>query len=146
MFDQIRAKTAALNEQIAALRKEAADQIKPLLQEFMKDHPQVKQVKWAQYTPHFNDGDACVFGVSEFGFFFEGDDLEESHYEGELPWQGYKAEWEKSAVCSFETYTACKELAKELGSMDDVLETLFGDHVQVAVTEGGVSVDEYDHD
>jgi hypothetical protein len=146
MFDEIRAKTTALNEQIAVLRKEAADQTKPLLQEFMREHPQVKQIKWAQYTPYFNDGDPCVSGVSDFGFFFEGDDLDVSHYEGDLPWRGYSPEWEKASVCSKETYDACLSLAKELGGMDDVLETLFGDHVQVSVTPDGVSVDEYDHD
>lgn len=145
MFEQIRAKTAALNEQIEALRKEAADQVKPLLQEFMKDNPQVKAIKWAQYTPYFNDGDPCNFGVSEFGFFFEGDDLDGSHYDGEMPWRGYEG-WEKAPVCSPETHGACIALAKELGSMDDVLETLFGDHVQVCVTADGVDVDEYDHD
>ena len=145
MSEQIRAKTASLNEQIAALRKEAADQVKPLLQEFMKDHPEVKGIKWAQYTPYFNDGDPCTFSVSAFGFFFEGDDLDGSHYDGELPWRGYEG-WDKANVCSLETHDACVALAKELGNMEDVLETLFGDHVSVSVTPDGVSVDEYDHD
>lgn len=145
MFEQIRAKTAALNEQIVALQKEAASQIKPLLQEFVTANPQVKAIKWAQYTPHFNDGEPCVFGVSEFGFFFEGDDLDESHYEGELPWRGYEG-WDKAGVCSLETYEACKGLARELSSMEDALKTLFGDHVQVSVTADGVDVEEYDHD
>jgi hypothetical protein len=121
--------------------------VKPMLQGFITDNPQVKAIKWAQYTPYFNDGEACTFGVSDFGFFFEGDEFEDlSHYDGELPWRGYSSEWDKAAVCSSETYEACKSLARELGGMDDVLETLFGDHVSVTVTPDGVSVDEYDHD
>jgi hypothetical protein len=144
MFKEIRAKTAELNQQIQALQKEAASQIKQLLQEFITTHSQVKAIKWTQYTPHFNDGEPCVFGVSEFGFFFEGDDLDASHYDGELPYR-YE-DWEKRDVCSPETLAACDGLASELGRMEDALKTLFGDHVQVNVTADGVDVEEYDHD
>jgi hypothetical protein len=143
MFDQIRAKTAALNEQIAALQKEAAGQIKPLLQEFITAHPQVKQVAWTQYTPYFNDGESCVFSVHGFGFYFEGDNLEDHLYEHEL----YRYEnFDKKEVCSPETHAACLTLEKDLNSVQDALKALFGDHVTVIVNADGVSVDEYDHD
>lgn len=36
--------------------------------------PQVEAIKWAQYTPYFNDGDECVFAVHEPGVVFEGQD------------------------------------------------------------------------
>ena len=145
MFDQIRAKTAALNEQIAALRQEAADMIKPMLSEFIKSNPQVKAVSWSQYTPYFNDGDPCTFSVNEPYFFFEGDDPEES--DGYDTWSMSRAEYAPPAEsCSPETRQACSELASELGSLTDALETLFGDHVKVIVTAEGVSVDEYSHD
>lgn len=29
------------------------------------EFPQIKSVSWAQYTPYFNDGDECIFGVNE---------------------------------------------------------------------------------
>lgn len=141
MFDQIRAKTAALNEQIAALQKEAADMIKPMLSEFIKANPQVEQVYWTQYTPYFNDGDPCVFSVNEPYFVFVGDDEE---YDA---WSIGKAKYAPAQdVCSAETAAACSALAKELGSLDGPLETLFGDHVKVIVTADGVDVDEYSHD
>lgn len=145
MFDQIRAKTAALNEQIAALQKEAAEMVKPMLSEFIKANPQVKAVSWSQYTPYFNDGDPCTFSVNEPYFFFGEDDPEED--EGHDTWSMNSKEYGPSPdVCSAETKAACSALAKELGGLDDALETLFGDHVKVIVTADGVSVDEYSHD
>ena len=76
---------------------------------------------------------------------FEGDDIEASHYDGDLPWRGYEG-WDKADVCSLETYEACRGLAAELSGMEDALETLFGDHVVVCVTADGVETEEYDHD
>lgn len=32
---------------------------------FFAKYPMVEKVSWTQYTPYFNDGDACVFGVNE---------------------------------------------------------------------------------
>jgi len=34
--------------------------------------PRVKAVVWDQYTPYFNDGDACIFSVREPRIIFEG--------------------------------------------------------------------------
>jgi hypothetical protein len=114
-----------------------------MLQEFMKEHPQVKQIKWTQYTPYFNDGDACEFSVNCIGFYFEGDDIEEPDYDFEL----YRYDnFEKKEVCSFETFRACKDLEKELQEASAELETIFGDHVEVTVKADGVEVEEYDHD
>ena len=44
-FAEIRAKTDALQEQVKKLTEEAAADSKPLLQQFLVDHPQVIQVK-----------------------------------------------------------------------------------------------------
>src|SRR5688572_27883088 len=34
------------------------------LQEWLEDHPEIQQISWTQYTPYFNDGDECTFGVN----------------------------------------------------------------------------------
>jgi hypothetical protein len=133
------------NEQIKKLQQESAALVKPLLQSFVKEHPQVKQVKWVQYTPYFNDGEACEFGVHSFGFYFDGDDLDDSRYEFEL-YGEYDKYFKKKEACSRETYEACLALERELNQVGDALLTLFGDHVEVIVTESGVEVEEYDHD
>ncbi|UIF90929.1 hypothetical protein [Cupriavidus sp. UYPR2.512] len=146
VVEQFKAVAARNNEQIAKLREESAALIKPLLQDFIKQNPEVKQIKWAQYTPYFNDGDTCTFGLHSFGFYFEGDDLSESRYEFELStWQGYD-KFEKREACSRETWDNCVALEKQLNSVGSELESIFGDHVEVVVTPDGVEVEEYDHD
>lgn len=144
MFDAIVSKTKAMREQMDALRKEAAEQVKPLLSEFIKANPQVKAVKWTQYTPYFNDGDPCTFSIHEPEFYFEGGDLDGDGYSA---WCFGHADYRPSYdVCSAATAEACKSVAKALEGIEEALEECFGDHVKVIVTAEGVSVDEYDHD
>lgn len=131
------------SEQIKKLREESAALVKPLLQQFITDFPEVRQVRWTQYSPYFNDGEACVFSLHTFGFYFEGDDLDDSVYEHEI----YRYEdFDKKEVCSPETFSACCELERQLRQVEGELESLFGDHAQVTVTADGVDVEEYDHD
>lgn len=148
MFAEIKAKSAALQSQIAALRVEAAALVKPMLSEFIKQNPEVKAVKWTQYTPYFNDGDACTFCVNDPYFFFEG--VEDNNPEEDDGFDAWSMSSEKygppADAVSAKTKKACAELAAELCGISDALEQLFGDHVQVIVTASGVTVDEYDHD
>lgn len=150
-FDSIRQKTAALQEQIKALQAEAAEQIKPLLMQFIVDNPQVESVRWTQYTPYFNDGDTCEFGVNEPQFKFvsheDGGDYEDGFFD--LPYQyDPSRDYYKSfcEACPRELYVKCQALSKELSGLEDALKTLFGDHVRVIVTKDGVEVEEYEHD
>lgn len=153
MFEAILAKTATMRAQMDALRKEAAEQVKPLLSEFVKSNPQVKAVKWTQYTPYFNDGDTCTFGINAPEFFFHdtagNDDEDEDDAEGYGAWnlKPERDQWSPSVeVCSPETAAACVKLAEALDGIEEALEECFGDHVKVIVTANGVEVDEYDHD
>ena len=40
------------------------DSLKPFFLQLFEAHPDAQVVRWYQYTPHFNDGDPCVFGVA----------------------------------------------------------------------------------
>jgi hypothetical protein len=121
--------------------------VKPLLQEFIKSNPEVKQIKWTQYTPYFNDGEACVFGVRGFGFYFDGDDLDDHWGDHEI-YGEYDSKYnaDTRAKCTKATYEACMNLESELHKLQDSLQDLFGDHVEVTVTADGVETSEYDHD
>lgn len=148
-FDSIRARTAELQAQIKALQSEAAEQVKPLLQQFLTDNPTVEAIRWRQYTPYFNDGDACVFGVHEPTFKFVGDDEGGDYEDGfhDLPWSyesDYYADFRK--LCPADLYAKCKSLSGEITGLEDALQALFGDHVEVTVTKDGVEVEEYEHD
>ena len=55
-------KTKALEEEIKTVGK---DSMKELFVEFFKQFPDVKALRWTQYTPQFNDGEPCVFNVND---------------------------------------------------------------------------------
>lgn len=119
-------------------------------------NPYIKCIVWTQYTPYFNDGDTCEFGVNDPYFSnAEGDEVGNvsawGEYEGDL----------EDCVEVFSSYDLRKgtlregvdlQLVSEFESMlmssemRDVLEEMFGDHVKVTVTREGFDVTDYEHD
>lgn len=98
-------------------------------------HPEANAVRWRQYTPYFNDGNACTFGVGETGVRF-GDDEESGDYE-----DGFVSSWDLSEDADKKAvFEAMPDIP------DDVLLAVFGDHVVVTVTRDGCEVEEYNHD
>lgn len=51
----------ALKAEVAALQTETFDSATA---DLFSDFPRLKAITWSQYTPYFNDGDPCVFGVN----------------------------------------------------------------------------------
>lgn len=58
-----------LNKTIEAAKKEMSSKAKILIEsaanELFKVAPEIDHVFWTQYTPYFNDGEACYFSVHE---------------------------------------------------------------------------------
>lgn len=111
--------------------KEAKNTFKKESAFLFKDHPSLKSFSWTQYTPHFNDGDSCIFEANiEYPTIndVDLDDFSEDNDE-ELD------EKLEEAVVKF------------LSQFDnDMLEDMFGDHCEVIVTKKEVSVESYSHD
>ena len=59
----------AITREIAEAQARAKEAAKVALKDgfrlIFEEYPFLGRVAWAQYTPYFNDGDACVFGVNE---------------------------------------------------------------------------------
>ena len=53
---------AALNKEISAISETVFTESS---QELFDKHPLLESFSWTQYTPYFNDGDTCSFGVNE---------------------------------------------------------------------------------
>ena len=127
---------------------------KKTFKQFFENNPAVTAVKWTQYTPYFNDGDPCKFRVCDPTFT----NAPEDELDNVNAWGDY--EGENESVWAADSY-GIKELnddgfnvddAKLLGEMicstemEDIMENLFGDHVQVTATREGFNVDDYEHD
>lgn len=95
MNQEYKTKIAELNEAMAAIelqKKRLAEDIgsKPFFEAFQKLTkvvPEITRLSWTQYTPHWNDGEACYFSVHEWfydaeinGQFFEGE-YEGGHFD-----------------------------------------------------------------
>lgn len=113
-----------------------------LFKAFFAANPKVTAVGWTQYTPHFNDGEACVFGLHGFyGTTKDGVDFKDvsSLYDGE------------DTTGFMDTYSL-KGSAKaaveaiERSADKSIFETAFGDHAMVIATPKGFHVSEYSHD
>lgn len=160
-IDEYYAMKAVVNEKVKAnLAKAFVD--------FFDQNPLIKVIGWAQYTPYFNDGDACVFSVGEVGFGMDENDVGADPYEYTkiskphqytLDSAAEGTEYAVEAVAKWEALCAehgedilnqtdanCKELGTLLEQIDDQLEDMFGDGIQVVVTRSGIDTEEYEHD
>lgn len=61
-FSVLAEKQRQLEEELKAAGEGA---LKEYFTEIFENYPDLLAVRWAQYTPYFNDGDPCEFGVNE---------------------------------------------------------------------------------
>lgn len=56
----------ALEEVKERARREGEAALKGSFAEFFEAHPEASAILWTQYTPYFNDGEACTFDINDF--------------------------------------------------------------------------------
>jgi hypothetical protein len=130
ILEQIKAKLEEFEARKNALIEELRNDFPAILRPLFESNPVVESISWTQYTPYFNDGDECTFGVN-----MELDINEKSIYDYDD--DGYESM--KSIQKQFRT------VLEELP--DQFYLDLFGDHAQITIyADGRIVVDEYDHD
>lgn len=116
------------DEYLARMRQDGEAAIKEAVKVFFDQNPTVKAVRWTGYIPAFNDGDVCVFGLGDVEVSFDEIDPDFTEYP------------EDKALRA-----SMGDLRKSLYSVEDVLQTIFGDNHQVTIDSSGhVTVDDYD--
>ena len=71
-----------INELNAQMREKSKELMKEAFRDFLSKYDEVvENIYWTQYTPHFNDGESCEFGVNDV-FILLKDDEEACEYEG----------------------------------------------------------------
>lgn len=86
LLNTLKSEHKTIQEQINALNEKMRDNSKELMKEafrgFLEKYDEVvESLFWTQYTPHFNDGEACEFSVNDV-FILLKDDEEACEYEG----------------------------------------------------------------
>lgn len=162
-FEALIAEQQALR---AKFQTEAQAMFKDTMKEFFDKNPGITALKWTQYTPYFNDGDACEFRINDVYFTnAPADELENvsawGEYEGEDETVWVASNIEYTLLSKYHEEEAAKILAaggvdedscslidKMISSseMEDIMWEMFGDHVQVTATRGGFDITECEHD
>lgn len=152
----------------AKFQTEAQAMFKETMKEFFDKNPGITALKWTQYTPYFNDGDACVFSVNDVTFTnASADELENvtawGEYEGEdeSVWVAQNVAYVLNSGSKYYVNEAariraaggvdedsCELINKMISSneMEEIMQEMFGDHVQVTATRDGFEVTDYEHD
>jgi hypothetical protein len=117
------------------------------------DEPLIAEFGWQQYTPYFNDGDACVFGVRSLWVRTTEDSQDLDHWSllaedvhptiGGRNWRTGQYEGEHEEISKKANDL---DQAIQSGQFDDVLQEHFGDHAEITVTREGIEVEFYSHD
>lgn len=127
--------------------------MKQFFVEFFKENPSINAVIWTQYTPYFNDGDACEFSVNGPCFTNAlGEDLNDIS-----PWGEYDGENDNLWV--FHSYDDIDpdlkinkrsieflDIMLQSENMSEIMLKTFGDHSKVIATSDGFEIEEYEHD
>jgi hypothetical protein len=148
---------AEAKEKVEAVFKEAA-------LELFTEYPNLKRISWTQYTPYFNDGDACTFRSTHDSpaIYFtsptpdEEEDEDYGRYEEEWStWSYYDYPVNRTGTKTLKTTLTEDQLAQLktgeavnefLHNFDDEdMENLFGDGYKVIITAKGIEVDDFDH-
>lgn len=131
LVEKIKAELAAFDEKRKTLAAELQKNFPELFKGFFAKHTWVESFKWRQYTPYFNDGDECTFGVCQG---YDDIDINEVNY-----WDDENREERKPVY---------EELSDILTSVpEEFYKDLFGDHVEVIINRNGaVETEEYEHD
>lgn len=117
---------------------------------FFAKYPKL-EIRWTQYTPYFNDGDACVFSVHGIYVYPkpEGDDERDDsgHELGRLDFYFRHPEYLKgNEWITQELADEGRRVSDLLYANADALEAAFGDHMEIVASIDGVTADEYSHD
>ena len=139
---ELRQKFQELQDKMEILRVEMKQTGRKLFSEASQNlfdkYPTLESFSWTQYTPYFNDGDVCEFGVN----------ADYPHIKLSTGFDEDVSAWSDLKPDSPEQEKIAMDVRELVGGMDeDIMKQMFGDHVQVVVNRNGtVAVDECEHE
>lgn len=121
---------------------------------FFNTHPEVQTIHWTQYSPHFNDGEECIFRVHEPHFTYtnytqlksgehvwgEGDD-------GIIITREWNSEKKKYVNTDIDPVLIrnMNELAVIIQTNEDIMRAMFNTSVWVKAHRDGFDIEDFEH-
>lgn len=130
---EIRRKSLELREQF---RVASSALFVDCVKELFVSHPDLERFSWVQYTPYFNDGDECVFSVRSDVIDVTLNVIDPSDgrpTERIDVWS--RAPEETKATPRYQVAETVSGILNTIG--DEMLRSMFGDHVEVVVHRDG---------
>ena len=103
----------------------------------------VESIKWVQYTPYFNDGDVCEFGVC--GALIRPKNMDPEIYNKDDYLEPWCMEYKNLPKDIQKTFHDFNELLTS-ESFDDMLYETFGDHAKVIATKDSIIIESFEHE
>jgi len=145
---------AEMTVKFEVIRTEYQTQAKLHLMEYIKVfldlNSEIKTIRWVQYTPYFNDGEDCYFGVRDAYCSNVTDPLLLTPY-GELEEESEEfwstdGGWKEDIVPD-SVFESTKQLNTMIQSIpEEVMKELFGDHSEITITKEGIQIEGYVHE
>lgn len=172
MFEGLDELKKAKAEYDAVMKKKGEKVVRASIKEFFTIHPEVKALRWTQYTPYFNDGEPCIFGYSGCDVKLADSEPDAiyacpNHEEimtaspvkcgkpncGETtvklePDQDNDDGWfdDYSDAIKGSLKTDLRKFNSYMVDCEDALLIAFGDHARITATQKDITIDEYEHD
>lgn len=121
-------------------------------------YPNVESFGWTQYTPYFNDGDACEFYANTDYLIINGEYAEDSEWFSKIVIKDYGV-WnreskkyegrveEDNLKYNENLVDAYNEIVEFLSNFDNRFYlSKFGDHAEIVVSKFGLEISDCDHD
>lgn len=132
--------------------KEGKEIFKSIFKDFITTHPDISELRWKQYTPYFNDGDPCEFRLTDLAINFNYDALPFYIREDSLPdspeaYEDIKDDYDGGmsyySLIDGEFKNNFRELESYMHKNMTILESIFGNDVQIVVTKDGIDISDY---
>lgn len=147
-------------KEIKTLENKAGKNVVDVLKDFIRSNEYLDSVKWAQYTPHFNDGETCEFSVHDIDYKFNKEISDLLAVDTLTEDGGWVREWEiddvikdRADVLNYKDIQKVEKSIKQAREIHDVLRDMesflleeFGDHTEVTVSKKGIETEGYEHD
>ena len=152
------AKFLQSSSQINELKKEFEEKKRQMTEQFRNDFgniskaffeavPRIKSLTWTQYTPYFNDGDECIFGVNSIEFATDENNEVENYRDFTNDDGNFSVEsYGLKKIITSEEFRLCEQMESIIGRNSELMKDLFGDHALIVLRASGITVEEYEHD